>query len=324
MRHIHTLALLVIASPILAQNYYIPDNDPTTGVVNVIPFGSSSAGSFSNCHMQVRATAAELGGMVNLITGLGFACNGTGSAHYDSIEIVMDHIPATQTLSSTFASNLTSNAVTVLSATDYTWNLTSSVWSEVGLQTFFVFNGMDDVVIDITCVGSTAPAGMRRGTIQRLYSTSLGALSGTLSNSATKFEVSMMMARSSSHGVGCGGSNGTPAHTLTGSAQPSTTLTLDVSNGVPSGLAVLIAGTTNAAPFPVDLSTINMPGCYSYTDLAWVGTVVLDAAGNGSYAFPVTPLGVGTRFYTQYACLDLAANAFGFTASNYQHVFIGN
>lgn len=53
--------------------------------------------------------ATDLGATPNLMTGLGFAPCGTGIHHYDTLEIVVDHIQAA-TLSSTFAQNLTPNA----------------------------------------------------------------------------------------------------------------------------------------------------------------------------------------------------------------------
>jgi hypothetical protein len=328
MRTTTLLLSFALAGSALAQNYHIPDNNAAVGTSNVIPFGSTtSTSSFYNCRMQVRATAAELGAIPNLVTGLAFACSGTGAAHYGALEIVMDHIPSGQPLSTTFASNLTANAVTVLSATDYTWNVTANTWNEVGLQTYFVFNGVDDVIIDITSTQGTAPAGMRRGTNQRIYVTSqTGPLPavGISSATATKFEVSMLMARASSYGVGCAGSNGTPRLGFSGSAQAGNTLSVDLQNGVPSGLAVLIASTTNAAPFPLDLGFLGMPGCRLYTDLTFLDVVLLDGAGAGSFPFPVPPGVFGFLFYTQFACLDPATNAFGFTTSNYGRVLTGN
>ncbi|MEO6594485.1 MAG: hypothetical protein ABIP94_07010 [Planctomycetota bacterium] len=329
MRYLPLLTLLALGSPALTQNFYIPDNNAAMGTVNVIPFGSTTAtSSFYNCRMQVRATAAELGNVNNLITGLGFACSGTGAAHYASLQIVMDHIPSAQALSTTFASNLTSNAVTVLLSTDYTWNVSANTWSEVGLQNFFLFNGVDDLIVDITTGGGTSPAGMRRGTNQRIYATSAtGPLpaTGTSGASATKFEITMLTARTSSHGVGCIGSNGTPLLGFSGSSQVGNTLSVDLLGGVPSGIALLIAGTTNASPpFPLELSSLNMPGCYAFTDLAFVDVVLLNGSGGGSYPFAVPPGVVGFLFYAQFACLDPAANLFGFTTSNYGRALTGN
>lgn len=327
MRHITALALFAICAPIAAQNYYIPDSNAAAGTSNVIPFGSTAGSSFYNCRMQVRATAAELGNLPNLITGLGFAPSGTGAAHYDTLDIVMDHIPASQAFSTTFANNLTANAITVLSVTDYTWHLQGNTWNEVGLQNLFVFNGVDDLVIDITTTGGTAPSGMRRGTNQRIYDTNSSGptgATGVSSNSATKFEVSMFMGRTSMHGVGCAGSNGTPMHTLTGTGQVGATTTFDIAGGLPSGTSLLWAGYQSTTPYPIDLASIGMPTCYAYTDLLWAAAVPLDASGSASVPFAIPANAQGFAFYSQYACLDLSANALGFTTSNYGRVYTGN
>jgi hypothetical protein len=327
MRYIFALVLLLLGAPIFAQNYYIPDNNAAGGIANVIPFGASTAGGFSNCRMHVRATAAELGNLPNIITGLGLASSQTGSAHYDTLEIVMDHIPATQAFSTVFANNLTSSAITVLSVTDYTWNVTSNTWNEVGLQGLFPYNGVDDLVIEIITTGATAPGGMRRGTNQRIYSissTGPAPPTGVSSSSATKFEVSMLTGRTSSHGVGCPGANGTPVHTLAGTAQVGTTLSYDLANGVPSSLALLIVGYASTTPFPIDLSVINMPGCFAYTDLVFSAGATLDPTGGTTLPFAVPATAVGFLFYSQYACLDPTANTFGFTTSNYCRTYTGN
>jgi hypothetical protein len=135
MRTLSLLAALAGAAPALAQNWYIPDSNATAGTCNVIPFGSTVGSTFAQCKYQTRCLASDLGAAVNVITGLGFASCSTGRAHYDSIEIVIDHIPPSQPLVTTFASNLTPAAVTVLSATNYTWNLTANAWNEIGLLT---------------------------------------------------------------------------------------------------------------------------------------------------------------------------------------------
>ena len=318
--------ILMLSASAVAQNFYIPDNDPTMGTCNVIPFGNTTAGTFYNSRMQVRATAAELGGQGNLITGLGFACCGTGAGTYTSLEIVIDHIPSGQPLSTAFAANLTATAMPVLTVGNYTWNLDANTWNEVGLQQFFPYNGVDDIVIDITAIGSICPGGMRRGTNTRVYWTAASGAppaTGTLSSSATKFEVSMLTARTSSYGAGCPGTNGTPLLSFSGSAVVGSTVSVDLINGVPGGIALLLAGTTNASPYPLDLSFLNAPGCFLYTDLVFTDIALLDAMGVGSYAIPAPTSAAGFLFYTQYACLDPNANGFGFTTSNYGRVLMG-
>lgn len=321
------VAVLLTAAAATAQNWYVPDNLANAGSCNVIPFGQAVGGPFYNCRYQTRFTAADLGAAANLITGLGFASCSTGRAHFDQIEIVLDHIPAAQATSTTFANNLTVTATTVLAASNYTWNVTQDTWNEIGLQLPFVFNGVDDVIMQITTVGGTAVGGFHRDTRQRVYWIAAAGsppATGSTDNAAGKVEISMLMARTSSHGDGCVGSNGTPRHTFTGTAQPNGTITFDLANGVPSGIGLLIAGTTNSGALPFDLSILGAPGCFAYTDLGFAGALALDPTGAISTPVVIPQGLIGFRFFTQYAVLDLAANSFGFTTSNYLNVHIGN
>jgi hypothetical protein len=329
MRTVSLLLMLTAAAPALAQNWYVPDNVATTGACNVIPFGQPGPGSFANCRYQTRLLASDLGATANIVTGLGFAPCGPGRAHFDTLEIVLDHIPPSQLMTTTFASNLTPAAVTVLSATNYTWNVTAgNAWIEIGLQSLFVYNGVDDVVVQITTANATAPGnGAHRGTRERIYW--IGASgspppTGSTDFAAGKIEVSMLMGRTSSHGDGCLGSNGTPSLGFTGSPVQGNTITFDLTNGVQNGIALLVAGFTNAAPFPFDLGVVGAPGCSQFTDLGVTLVALTDPAGAASIPLAIPPAFVGFRFFTQYAVLDPAANAFGFTTSNYLNVLTGN
>lgn len=323
------LLTLLLTLPALAQNWYVPDNAANAGTCNVIPFGSTATTStFANSKMQTRCTVADLGGVPGVITGLAFASCATGRAHYASMEIVLDHIPASQPLSGTFAANLTANAQVVLSQTNHTWNLVSAQWNEIGLQLPFVYNGVDDLLVQITMSGGTAPAGMRRGTRDRVYWTAASGtppLVGSLTATATKIEVSMLTAHTSSYGDGCVGSNGVPLLGFSGSAVLGNTLSFDLTRGVPNGIALMILGFTNGAPFPVDLGFLGMPGCTEYVDLGFTNAQLIDPVGATSFALPVpATLSPGFLLYGQYSVLDPAANAFGFTMSNYGRALLGN
>jgi len=332
MRLVPTLVAFVIAVPLAAQNWYVPDNNAATGTgCNVIPFGQSAGGPFSQSKYQVKATQADLGMLPGVITGLGFApCLG-GTSHFDSIEVILDHHPA-GSLSTTFAANLTPSAVTVLAATDYSWNTTSDTWHELGLQNYFVYNGIDDLVIQITCVNATSPVqGFHTDGRQRVYwfATSGTAPAGGQSDlAAHKFEVGMIMARISSYGIGCVGSNGTtPTHATSGAPQLTQTIGFDLQNGVPSGFGILVLGFDNASPlFPLELSGFGMPNCFQYHDIVAIRFVLLDGAGAGSAPMTI-PNDAGllaVRLYSQYACIDPPANATGITTSNYNRILIGN
>ncbi|MBL8756000.1 MAG: hypothetical protein JNK15_22080, partial [Planctomycetes bacterium] len=285
MRLTPLLATGLLALPAFAQNWYAPDNAAATGSCNTLPFGAAAGSATANVKFQTRVTRADLGNQAGSISGLAFSSCLGGRAHYDRLVIVLAHLPPAQSLSTTFAANLNASAVTVLDATNYTWNLPANAWAEVGLQTTFAYNGVDDLLVQITTTNGNAPTtGFHRGTRERVgwsAATGTAPATGTLANAAIKLEVSMRTAHTSSHGDGCSGSNGVPVQSATGLPQVGTTFALNLANGTPNGVAVLIAGLTNGAPYPVELGPIGMPGCWLGTDIVATAPVLLGATGNG-------------------------------------------
>lgn len=324
-------ALCAFAATVTAQNFYLPDNVASAGNCNVIPLGGSSSGAFTNQKYQQLVLASDLGGVPNLITGLGFAPCRTGVNHFDTIKVVLDHTTAT-TLSTTFAANLTANAVTVLDAVDYDWNTpTAHTWQELGLQDFFVYNGTDNVVVEITTTGSSCATSHHVGNRQRVYSISWSGTppaTGSTDNAALKLEVGMLMARLSSHGRGCRGSNQqVPAHTVTGVPQLGQPLAFDVANALPTSVVFLGLGFgAHRAPFPIDLGVVGMPGCLTYFSPAGLVAFVTDNAGVASLplAVPNNSGMLGMRMYSQWICLDPNANPGGAATSNYIRIQVGN
>jgi hypothetical protein len=338
--HLLLAAVLGLAVTAPTQAWYIPNSSANTGAAcNVIPFGDIiPSTTWSNQKYQTIVMASDLGSLPGVITGLGFAPCGSGDRDFDSIQIVMDHIPAAvTTLSTTFAANLTPNAVTVLNATSYTWRQVQDTWNEVGLQNYFVFNGVDNLVIDITVFNargnvSTPPinlTGMHRETRQRVYVftwTGTPPASGNTDMAALKMEITMLMARASLYGRGCVGSNSLrPDHHYTGTPQLGQTISFDLSNALPNAVVLLATGGHTGFPFPVDLATYGFPGCFAYFSVANV--LVMVASPTGTVSLPISvpnsPSLAGGQFDSQYFCLDAGAPG-GLTNSNFGRILIGN
>ena len=211
------LACIVLATATLpAQSFFIPDVDASTGSCNVFPFGSTGG---ANIKYQQLVSAAELGNAPGLITGIGFAQCGEGIHHFDSLEVRLAHKPGNPTLVANFALNLQNDVTTVVAGSNYDWNLPASSWQEVGLQQAFAYNGVDNLIVEVTARGSQWTAtgalgssGMRAGSHQRVYAnnwTSAPPASGTLTGTfALKVEIDMGVAKVSSYGRGCAGSSG--------------------------------------------------------------------------------------------------------------------
>jgi len=147
---------------------------------------------------------------------------------------------------------------------------------------------------------------------------------GTSSNGGIKFEVGMMMARVSSYGVGCPGSNGTPLHVTTGTPRLQQSISFNVTNGVPNGFSILIYGFWFGPPF--ELSGFGMPNCFQYENIVSTILGVHNGTGAGAVttAIPNDAGLLAVKLYTQYACFDIPVNAAGLTTSNYNRVLIGN
>lgn len=329
MRTTCLVALLSFASAATAQSWYVPDNLAASGSCNVIPFGATSIATWGNQRYMSKATVADLGAVAGVVTGLGFAPCGTGNIHFDSLEITLDHHPAGTPLDPTFANNLSPNAVTVFSATNFDWNITQSAWNDIGLQNVFVFNGVDDVVMQIATVNAitTGTQGFHRDVRQRLYSTtSSTSATGTLGNAAMKFEVSMMMGKLSTYGRGCPGTNGVPSVALSGLPNPGQQVDITLANGLPNGFAFQVYGFYRGIPYPLDLAIYGMAGCFQYTDAAAIGLVLLGGTGGVQVPFtiPNSPGMIGLTVYNQFACIDPSANSTGVTTTNYGRIYIGN
>lgn len=321
--------LLTVVS-VTAQNHYVPDNDAGTGPCNVLPFGYIAASPYSQCRYQCKVAAADLGSVAGSITGLGFAACNDGISSFSSIEIRIDHHGAGAALDPTFDNNLTAGAATVLFAASYVWHTSAHQWNEVGLQELFAYNGIDDIVIDITVTDAESTGGFHRGSGQRLrWYDAIGTAPavGTLDNSAAKLEVSVLTAKTSLHGLGCAGTNGVPSHTTSGMSQLNSQVAFDATNLVPSGIASCVFGLDNSAPtYPVDLTGLGMAGCLQYFGQVSNVLVAADPAGNAtlSWLVPNSPMILGLPLYTQYAALDPGANTLGGTTSNYARLLIGN
>ena len=341
MRWIVMPVLILCSSTVAAQQnaLYFPDNVASAGTCNVIPFGDTNPASatWSNQKYQNLFTPAQLGAVPFVIQELGFAPCGGGARQFSTIKIQMSLTPAT-TLSTTFAANLPA-PLTVLDTTNYVWANTANVWNRIGLQTPFVYDGVNSVVVDLEVTGAGMPGGtngMHRGTLTRLYATSwVGSppATGTLGAAAAKIELCLDVADLALFGTGCTGSNNlVPSLTLSGTGQLNSVVNIDLANALPSTAAVALIGFNNSSfrgilPLPFDLSAIGGGvGCRLYVDAPIITSVITDGTGAGSLplGIPADQALLGARVYAQYLPVDLAASTLGVTASNYGRILIGS
>ncbi len=130
-------------------------------------------------------------------------------------------------------------------------------------------------------------------------------------------------------GAGCAGSNGTPSHSASGTAEVGQSVTYQVQNAPANTFALPMFGfqnqTWNGSPLPVNLNIVGAPGCLVRIDPAVVFTTLTNGSGVGNFvvSFANDPSLIGAQLFSQFLVLDIAANPFGFTTSNAVRTTLG-
>ena len=322
MRNATFVCLAALAAVLPAQSFYVPSNTPTLGTANAFPFNTT------NMRYQALIRATELNSTPALITGFGLAPSGSGTLSYGPVTMKMAHL-ASPTLSTTFDANLAAGAVTTMDVPAFVWPVTLNTWNDIDLQTPFLYNGVDNLVVEFLVTARVTGMAMRRDTTnQRVY---LGSYSGQLTGTdggltAFKMRVITGDATTATFGRGCVGSNAlTPTVSFSGSSQIGQTLNHLLANTLPNAFCFLVLGFSSAFPYPIDLTPQGFPGCQAYVNAATTLGTFADGAGAAtlSTGLPNDPGLVGLTLYSQWAALDAGATG-GLTTSNYGRALIGN
>ncbi len=330
---------LLLSSLVVAQStttsIFVPDNNTSTGGANVIPFGQSKASStWRNQKYQTLIPASYAKKIPIRINDLAFVPTKTAQHNFDSIVIKIS-VTKSSSLDRTFAKNLAGRTVTVLNARNYTWNLTASQWTRIGLQKPYLWiPTLGNLVIEIEVRRAGAVSGFaggfRTGKIERLYSFGWSTKPATkgqsgVSMAALKVELVSTDADARPFGNGCAGSKGTPVLSYSGRPQIGKSFTVHLTNVLSSSVALHVVGANSSAPiFPLNLTSLGAPGCLLFVSPDMAFTV---PTGTGSakvlLPLPNNSALVGVRYWEQFFVLDKKANKFGFVASNHGRVLIG-
>lgn len=332
MRHLCTfLATAALATVAASQTCaHAPDSASNAGTCNVIPFGDNTGSTtWVNQKYQMLVPASFIGTVPTLIRELAFAPCGTGEQYFSSLVIKMDHVTG-GTLSTTFAANVGANAVTVLSVKDFVWHRTADTWSPLGLQKPFTYlPPLGDLVIEVEAqgsknVGATQPAlGFHRSsTLQRVYAvgwTGTAPGSGSTDSAALKVQLCTDLAVANPFGQGCKGSNNlVPQLSYPTPPKLNSAFSIQVAQVIPATAAFLLYAASNGAPYPIDLSVINMVGCSLYVPASVAQASATNANGIATVPLPIpnNPTLVGVKIFNQFAALDPLANGTGVVMSN--------
>jgi len=328
-----SLLLAVQTEAQSATRIYYPDNVVASGSCNVIPLGHvPNATTWQNQKYHMVVPSSTFGNKVGAITELGFAACRGGVMDYKTIQVRLDYFQGQgTTMSTTFANNISSKAVTVLNATNYRFNTASGKWMRIGLQKPFLYlPQLGHLLVEVTVNGAGGTGySFRTGSTPRLYAIGFAGTpptAGTLGSSAAlKIEIGFDAASLEVYGHGCTGSNNmVPTMALGGSAVLGQSLSISVGNALSKAPMYLLIG-LNQLPTPFEMVAWGAPGCRLQISSEIITVQVADANGNytGKFGVPNTSSMVGTKVYTQAFPFDFKANTFGTTASPYGRILVG-
>jgi len=159
MRSVLTVGLIVLLTgSALADEVYVPDPQSGVGNNNGIPFRPAIMGG--SCRYQALYFALNLGARPFALKDIAFGTTWTGDFKATQLQVRVSQYKAS-TLVATLDQNIP-NPVPVFSG-PITWKHTAAAWSPMGLTGSFVWNGTDNIVVDIRYQNGSVTGGANMG-----------------------------------------------------------------------------------------------------------------------------------------------------------------
>jgi len=149
------LALLALTAS--AGDIFVPDNNVTSGACNNFPFNPNWTGASGSFRYQLVIPSSLLGNTACGITHVAFASCTTVTFNATKFEMQMSHTTVTNP-GLTFANNLP-NPQVVVPAGPFSWSRVGGTWNPITLAQPFLYNGMDNLTIEIRYDGGTLTGG---------------------------------------------------------------------------------------------------------------------------------------------------------------------
>ncbi|MBM3972894.1 MAG: hypothetical protein FJ301_02190 [Planctomycetes bacterium] len=275
-------------------------------VANVTLLHRYDNGLGTNMRWQTIVRRAELGAL-GVIRSLAFAPEVDGRHWNSNLMVRMSHVASGYALSPNFAANMP-GPITTLSSNNYSFDMTQDQWTEIGLQTPFLYNGVDDVVVEVIAQGNwqTVDGQFARSNEPRVYAINwtgaAPAMATGVDNLSVRLRLGFGCSTVNEHGASCGSLEAMHF----GNGNRGGTFFFYTTGAPASSIAVLALGLTNGPPLPLSLTPFGWTNCVAYQDATTTSTVATSAVGVGTFALaiPNNPALDGTTVFGQWLTLD--------------------
>jgi len=314
--------LLVVAGSAVADEVYVPDNNPGTGGSNAIPFWAEWSAIQGQIRYQALYTPAQLGNKAFVVSDLAFAANYTGGFGATQLQVRMSHVTV-GTLNPTMDLNIP-NPVTMYDGA-FNRSTTLGAWWPMGLTGSFSYNGHDYLVVDIRYMGgqtSLTGAGsqgrfrsspIHRSWAYQNYNAKVESGQDRLAGLKTRFTV---------HTVNIVG---------TGTPRPGNTVTLMLSSPADGTLPYQVGTSLGTGPIMIDVRPLGLgldgvliasvSGSLPMVFQDYSGVLQTNGSGQAKLNIPNLSVLVGIRLHSAFLTIKLGepsnvksiSNTFSFT-----------
>ncbi len=303
------IVFLAVAGFCAADEIHVPDNNAAVGTNNSIPFHASWSPISGSVRYQALYKVTQLGNKAFRLSDIAFAPMYTGTFTATQFQVRVSH-----TTSNSLNPTMDLNIPTPTTMFDgpMTYAITTDTWSPLVLKNAFIYNGTDNLVVDIRYMGgkNVLTSGWLgkfrfvRNAIPRSwaynnYNAKVQSGSDTIAGLKTRFTVDVTSL------------NGT------GSTSPGGTVDLTLSSSGDAGLPYQVGTSLGNGPTPIDTRTLGL----SLDDLllvsvnGWWPTIfsgyqgVLDAQGGAGAKIHIPNLAVlkGVRLHSAFVTLLASA-----------------
>jgi hypothetical protein len=339
MRLLPVFTFALIAAPAWTQiqdSWVVPAAFATTNAstTNSFPF------TYTNYVRLQQAIDPATMGVPRNIHGMAFRPRAWGTAQQQPFTVKMSiklsfSAKAVNQLDGVYGNNVKGTQVEVWNGPVYfhtpTANNPNEFSATIWFQKSFLYIGTDPILIDMVPLDACAGGGDSRGSDFDPTSTGMGCVLGKNKNGcgtpidggfqqAGGFVIKFFGSALMPYGLGCKGSNGVPLISSTGGppSRGNASFAMVLGQGKASSAALLFLGfNRDNPPFPIDLTTQAMPGCWLWADPLLMVPTATDASGAAQFGLPI-PNAAGLAnlaFFVQWFVADAAANPRGISAS---------
>jgi len=322
-----TLALILTLSGLIrADEIYVPDNNPASTTFNAIPFWAEWSVIQGEIRAQILYNASYFGNRIFRIRDIAFAAAYTGTFSATQLQVRISHV-TTSLLNPTMDLNIPNPATCYDGPINY--NVTTNTWSPMGLTGGFLYNGVDNLVVEVRYKGGKNTSSSPGNTVGRFWYVANAPIHRNWAYMS--YNAKQQSGGSAKNGLKIRFTVDMTTIQGSGSTAPGGTVELALLSPSDPGLAYQVGTSLGTGPIPIDsrklglspdgILVASVSGALPTVFEKYVGYIESNGTGKAKLNIPQLPVLTGVRLHSAFITLLASApsgvksisNTFSFT-----------